>query len=110
MSVLKEHVLPSVSYCVRRFFTHTGTSKIQKTLQLYAHIYFGPKSRVNDLWIQKLQLSAEKTVLYKNMLKNGCLYMSTVNRNKRSDNTFAQLNNGSHANLIHFIVDSDNKK
>ena len=68
MSVLKERVLPSAFYCVRRFFTHTGMSKIQKTLQLYAHRYFGPKATVNDLWIQKLQLSAKKTVSYK---KNG---------------------------------------
>ena len=110
MSVLKERVLPSASYCVRRFFTHTGTSKIQKTLQLYAHRYFGPKSTVNDSWIQKLHLSAKKTVSYKKMVKNGCLYMSAVKCNKRSDNTFAKLSNGSYVNLIYFIVDSDNKK
>ena len=60
MSVLTERVLPSASYCVSRFLTHTGKSEIQKTLQLYAHRYFGPKSTVNDSWVKKLQLSAKK--------------------------------------------------
>ena len=36
--------------------------------------------------------------------------MSAEKRNKRSNNTFAQLSNGSYINLIHFIVDSDNGK
>ena len=44
------------------------------------------------------------------MVKNGCLYMSAVKCNKRSDNTFAKLSNGSYVNLIYFIEDSDNKK
>ena len=44
------------------------------------------------------------------MVRNGCLYLSCAQVNKRSDNTFVLLRNGSYGNVVKFIVDKENEK
>ena len=92
MLVLKHRV--QVCSTVKRFLLETGTTMVAKTFQISENRYFDPISNVNQLWVEKLELSHTKVLSYKKLVKNRCLYMSLMKDNKRSDNTFAQLSDG----------------
>ncbi|XP_033228800.1 uncharacterized protein LOC117180408 [Belonocnema kinseyi] len=108
MLLLKEQVDSCLN--VKRFLIETGTTMVQKTLKFSEHRYFGSTSNVSQFWVEKLQLSSEKALSYKKLVKERCLYMSSIKNNKPSDNTFAQLRDGRYAKLNYFIIDSDPKK
>ena len=108
MLILNERVNPSLT--VKQFLLQIGTTIVQKTFEISEHRYFGPNSNFNQSWIGRLQLSSGKTLSYNKLIKNRCLYMSSKKTNNRSNNTFAQLRDGTYVKLNYFIVDSDNKK
>lgn len=59
---------------------------------------------ISEEWLQRLNLS-KQTVLYKKIVKNGCLYVSSNNNNDRLNNSYAQLKNGDYVKIFYFIVD-----
>ena len=42
------------------------------------------------------------------MVKNGCLYTCQNSKNKRSDNSYAILKNGTFIRIIEFVIDREN--
>ena len=44
------------------------------------------------------------------MVKDGCLYLSSTKDNKRSDNAFAKLFDGSYIKIVNFVIDPESKK
>lgn len=59
--------------------------------------------------LQKFNLPKE-TVSYTKIVKNNCLYTSCTKRNKRSDNSFAQLRNGLFVKIYYFFVHAESEK
>lgn len=51
-----------------------------------------------------------KTNFYKKLVKNSCLYLSSLKNNKRSNNSYALLEDGSYVKLKYFIVNFDTKE
>ncbi|XP_051156773.1 uncharacterized protein LOC127278885 [Leptopilina boulardi] len=104
MLFLKDHLYPNCSFKVKDFYDNIGTVRIKKTLQISGIRYFGPSSSVEEKWIIDLNIS-EKSVSYKKIVKNSCLFMSCLKNNKRSNNSFAILYNGTYVQLFNFVVD-----
>ena len=100
---LRDHVYPFCSFSVKNYYNTIGTTTAKNTLQTNHVRYFGSASRVNASWVEKLNLPEESSS-FKKIVKNGCLYMSSVKNNKRSDNSYAQLQNGLYVKINHFIV------
>lgn len=107
--ILKDRLYPDCSYSVQQFFDNVGTTAIQKTVRFPLIRYFGPGSSVNEYWTNKLCMSS-RALSYSKIVKNGCLYMSCTKINKRSDNCYAILFNGSYAQMKQFVVDLDEEK
>ncbi|KAL7292617.1 hypothetical protein TKK_0013746 [Trichogramma kaykai] len=70
-------------------------------------IYFGKSHKV-DIWVSKLSLLEEFSESFVRMVKNECLFSSTVR--KRTDDSFAQTKNGMFIKIEEFIIDSLEKK
>ncbi|KAL7288343.1 hypothetical protein TKK_0017677 [Trichogramma kaykai] len=70
--------------------------------------YFGKPRETSDDWIERLSLNRETAYSYNRMVKNNCLY--STRKNFRSDNSFAQLNDGRFIKIVKFIVDPVNNK
>ena len=97
--MLKDRVYPLASVSVRRYCTFTGISMAQKTLQFSEIRYFGPTSSVDRIWIEALNLTPDRAISYNKIVKNGCLYSSSVKSNQRSNNSFAMLASGLYVKL-----------
>lgn len=108
-SLLHKLISPQVQPEVQSLCTQLGTSMTKHTTKLNNARYFGMSSKIKPSWIQKFNLS-ERARSYKKMVKNGCLYSSSIKNNLRSDNTFAKVLDGSYIRIIKFIVDPYLKK
>ncbi|XP_051176780.1 uncharacterized protein LOC127291625 isoform X1 [Leptopilina boulardi] len=104
---LKDRIYPIAS---QRIITYCTSYLVQKSLKLFEVRYFGPSSTVDDNWINLLQLISQKASSYKKIIKNGCLYQSSLKNNHRSNNSFAQLLNGQYFKINKFIIDTGSKK
>lgn len=107
MLTLKQQV--ETSFSIRNFCKIIDSTMVAKTFQISSNRYFGSPARANTLWIQSLNLSAENTVSYVRMVKNGCLFMSSTINNRRSNNAYALLDNNLYVKINCFIVDKLNK-
>ena len=105
-NILKKRIFANASSDVQHFCTQLGTSMLENTMKLSNSRYFGISSNVNVVWAENLNLS-HRARSYKKLVKAGCLYVSSTKYNKRSDNAFAKLNNGSYVRIMEFIVDPE---
>ena len=102
---LNNHIYLFSSFIVKYFCNTIVTITARNTLKTSSIRYFGSASRVNASWLQKLNLLEQSFLLEKNV-KNGCLYISSTKNNKRSDNSYAQLQNRSYVKIHNFMVQS----
>lgn len=65
--------------------------------------YFGKSSYLNEYWTEKLEMLEPKC--YNKILKDGCVYTSVVKKKIRSDDSYAQINDGTIVRIQNFIVD-----
>ena len=100
---LRNHVYPFCPFTVKNYYVTIGRTMAKNTLQSNYVRYFGSTSRVNALWEEKLNLP-EGSSSFKEIIKNGCWCMSSAKNNKRSDNSYAQLQNVSYVQIRNFIV------
>lgn len=107
MLILKDRIYPDCSYHVKHYFDNIGTSTTQKTARTFSVRYFGSGRCVDKRLIEKFGFS-NRVISYIKIVKDSCLYMSCMKTNKRSDNSFAILNDGSYVQLIKFIIDKEN--
>lgn len=108
ISRLRDRIYPHSSYTVKEFYNKIGTTMVQKTIQTFVARYFGSGLSVPEKWSEILSLS-DRALTFHKMVKDGCLFMSAKQINKRTDNTFAQLNDFSYVKIMFFILDSSNK-
>ena len=109
ISVLETRIFPGSSEAVKTYCTLTLKSKVKKSIKVSTIRYFGKGVKIAEKVATHFNVSSScKT--YIRMVKDGCLYASSLKVNIRSDNSVAQLIDGSFVIIEKFIVDVDNKK
>ena len=103
---LRDHAYPFCSFSVENYCSKIGTTTATNTFQTNHVRYFGSASKLNASWVEKLNIPEESSC-FKKIVKSGCLYMSSEKNNKRSDNSYAYLQNGLYVKIKHFIVHSE---
>lgn len=93
----------------KQYMYHLSKHIVQKTLKVSEARYFGEISKVSSELIREFSLS-DNAASFNKMVINGCLFISNIKINKRSDNTFVHLVDGSYGNIANFIVDKETKK
>lgn len=106
---IKRKVYQNSSATTRKYIDDLCQNKVQKSFKMLDARYYGEMSKVNDEWSRILGLS-NNAVAFKKMVRNGCLYLSNIKINKRSDNTFVRLKNRSHGNIVSFVIDKETKR
>ncbi|XP_051155210.1 uncharacterized protein LOC127277859 [Leptopilina boulardi] len=106
---LKKKVEPFATFETKNFCSEISTSMVQKTVKHSTARYFGKSSYISSALVDSLNLS-DMSGSFKKMIKDGCLYMSSLIQNKRSDNSFAKLKDGTYVQIIYFIADHQNDK
>lgn len=109
LMAIKRKIYKHSSASTRNYIDQLCDTKVQKTLKASHDRYFGKMYKVSNEWIAKLNLS-NSALAFNKMVRNGCLHLSNKIINKRSDNTFVRLIDGSYANIVEFIVDTESKK
>ncbi|XP_051153467.1 uncharacterized protein LOC127276837 isoform X2 [Leptopilina boulardi] len=104
--VLEIRVDPFASSEVKNFCTQLSKLMIKTTEKLSTVRYFGKSSRVPSDLIDELRLSNVARSFQK-ITKDGCLYLTSLKKNKRSDNSFAILKDGTYVKIRSFIVDRE---
>lgn len=102
--LLTNHILPESSPRVKKYCSNLVNRNTQKTCKVNSGRYFGTPKIAKEAWVQKLQLSPQ-AVSYKRLVKDKCVYSSITRQNERSNNSYAQLSDGSFVKIIEFIVD-----
>lgn len=103
---IKRNIYKNSSPITKNFIDQLCNKKSQKTIKFSQARYFGKMSKVNEEWNRKLNIS-KGAISFNKMVKNGCLHLSNKKLNKRSDNTFVRLSDGSFGNIVEFIVDNN---
>lgn len=108
-AILKKKVEPFASLKTITFCSDLKKSIVQNTEKISTVRYFGKSSSVHISVRESLQLS-DLSYSYQKITKDGCLYLSSLKENKRSDNSFAKLKDGTYVRIIYFIVDRQKNK
>lgn len=103
-AILYEIFYKHTSTDVQNFCSQLGTSRIKNTIKLNDSRYFGIWSNVKPMWLEQLHLSSQARS-YQKVVKENCLYSSSLKINKRSDNTYAKLIDDTYVKIKEFIVD-----
>lgn len=106
---MKQKIYKHCSASTRNYIDQVCDRNVQKTLKVSETRYFGKMYSVSEEWMTKLN-NSKTAVSINKMVRNGCLHLLKKIVNKRSDNSFIKLIDGSYANIVEFIVDRENKK
>lgn len=109
VSLIEQRLFSDESEIAKTFCCNTLSTQVQKCLKIKNRTYFGKGKNVDNHLRIQLRLSTE-SFYYERLVYNGCLYVSFLKNNPRSDNSVAQLNDGSFVQIEHFIVDSQLQK
>lgn len=108
-AALKKRVEPSASFVCNNFCSEISRPMVQKTEKNLTARYFGKSSCIPFSLADSLHIS-NISRCFKKMVKDGCFYLTSVIENKRSDNSFAKLKDGTYVRIINFITDRQNNK
>ncbi|KAJ8671016.1 hypothetical protein QAD02_002275 [Eretmocerus hayati] len=103
--VLRRHVASMDYSPITDFVNYLEYSGAKNTSKLRDERYFGRYTKLSRRKRTEMQLSQNARV-YVKMVKNGCLYRSMNNRSVRSDDSYAQLDDGNYIRIVEFITDA----
>ncbi|KAL7301778.1 hypothetical protein TKK_0005768 [Trichogramma kaykai] len=107
--VLENSLPPVESEHVLRYCNEVLESKVKYALTSHNGItYFGRLKYVSNEVAISLRISTNSVIFYK-MAKSGCSYESFKLKKKRSNNSFALLDNGTYVKIVRFVLDEQNK-
>ncbi|KAL7295045.1 hypothetical protein TKK_0011645 [Trichogramma kaykai] len=106
--VLEDFLYSKVNVNVRRYYEDVLSRKVSHYCKITDISYFKRGSRLDGQLLRQLQLS-EHSLVFKKMVKNKCLYESSLLKKKRTNNCHVLLNDGSYMILDYFIVDKKEK-
>ena len=102
---LEQSVYPFSSAQVKKYCESFGRKKLKNFNQTNNITYLG-KGKLNSFLNKKLGTS-KNARCYDRITKDHCLYKSSLKENKRSCNSYAQLENGSFIKIIKFMIDEE---
>lgn len=109
VSEMEKRLFKDESEIVKTYCNNTFTRRVQKCLKVGKRTYFGAGEEVNTDIKEQLSLS-EDSVCFERMVHKGCLYISSLKDNQRSDDSVALLQDGTYVQIMSFIVDKLNKR
>lgn len=108
MLILKNRLYTDGSNDTKHYMDIIGTTTVQKTMRTISIMQLGYGRSIDKHLIDRLGLSSS-ILQYNKIVRDSCLYVSCTKTNKRSDNSYAILNDGSYMQLFRFIVDLEDK-
>ena len=105
---LQHSLYPHASSVVIDYCETLSKKRIKRSRKLIRISYLGTEFYFPNELLLRLQMTPNSTVGYTRIIKDGCLYMSFKIENKRSNNSFAKLNNGTFIRIVYFLVDTEN--
>lgn len=109
VSVIEKRLFSDESEIARTFCTNTITRRAKSCYKIGNRTYFGVEKKVDPNLRDYLELSNE-SFSYDRMVHTGCLFVTCLKNNKRSDNSVAKLYDESYVRIETFIVDKLIKK
>lgn len=110
IKILERQVDPVASTIVKRFCDDISNKRTLKTTRITGIRYFGSGNVVHENLLMKFNLEIDKCKSFTRMVKNKCLYTSSLKSNTRSDNSVIQLLDGRFLRIIMFIVDYERER
>lgn len=104
---LQKRIEPFAKDEIKDFCSNMNKLSVQKTEKHSTTRYFGKSVRVSPFLKEKLHLS-DMARSYNKITKDGCLYLSSLKVNKRSDNSCARFKCGSFIKIVSFVIDREN--
>lgn len=101
---LESKIFPHASQVVIDYCRELSVKRLKKSLKLRSVTYLGCGKLVNDKACQ-LGLTVEQTFAYDRVIISSILFASSDKVNKRSNNSYAQLIDGTFVKIKTFIVD-----
>lgn len=103
-TILRSKILPFSSPRIKELYLNLSGNITKKTYKLNTIRYFGSAKKLEDTVINQLNLSRQ-TVSYKKIVKDKCIYSIIRSKMERSDNSYAEMKDGSFIKIKLFIVD-----
>ena len=99
---LEKQILPDATAVIKKYCRDMTGHRAKNSFKISNLTYMG---KVN------IEMSEDnrRKLIYKKLIKNGCLYTSCLKINKRSNNSIACLNDGRFVRLIKFIIVGSNE-
>ncbi|XP_031781767.1 uncharacterized protein LOC116416702 isoform X1 [Nasonia vitripennis] len=104
VSIVQERVYPDANELVQMYCNDILGVKVIKFCKLTEITYFGIGDCVSNDVLNTVQLSQNSAKVFFKMVKDGCLYESSIKLKRRSNNSFAQLRNNTFIRILKFIV------
>lgn len=105
MLILENKISNNISEATKRFCEDLITMRVKKCTKSGNITYFGLGDIIEHDIALKFNLSIYSTRKYHRIVKCGCLYTSCLLKNKRSNNAYALLNDGTYIKISFFILD-----
>ncbi|XP_023316476.1 uncharacterized protein LOC111694049 [Trichogramma pretiosum] len=105
--ILENCIYPFSSPSVIDYCEKTAITRHRNSINVNGVTYLGQGSIPSDHIMKLLNLPFDSTYIYYRAIKDGCLYTSTTDRQKRSCNSYAKLKNGKFVYILYFIVNHE---
>ena len=107
--VVYEKMYNDASDLVQIFCDEILNIKAKNTYKLSTITYFGKGCRSSDHFFNNLELP-ETSLIFDKMIKNKCLYETSLKPQRRTNNSIAQIKDNTYIRILRFIVDSDRQE
>ncbi|KAJ8685441.1 hypothetical protein QAD02_021234 [Eretmocerus hayati] len=104
--ILRRHVAAMEQSSVNDYVNYLEYSGAKKTSKLDNERYFGSYRKPSQSERARMELT-QNARIYKKMVRGGCLYRGLSQRSVRSDDSYAQLKDGSYIHIVEFVIDLD---
>lgn len=107
VSILEKNVFPNTCEIVKEYCKQLTAPRMNKFCKVSGITYLGKGGKITDDLHEfaDIDICLNNTLVYTRMVKEGCLYLSHLKNNKRSNNCTAQLIDGRFIRIVKFAVD-----
>ncbi|KAJ8670982.1 hypothetical protein QAD02_002241 [Eretmocerus hayati] len=106
---LENEIYPDASPMLVEICQRLNMFRSNKMYEPNEITYLGNETKVNADVARKYQDFAAHTYVLSRTVKDDCLYTSSEKKNKRSNNCFARLKDGSFISIVSFLVDCSSR-
>lgn len=103
--ILENKISSHISEATKAFCNDLIAVRVKKYIKHDNITYFGSGKVIEHDVVSKFNFSVYSAKQYYRIVKYGCLYTSCSSKTTRSNNSYAQLVNGTYVQLVSFILD-----